>query len=56
MLDDFKKSYDKTVAAINKPQIDTRSISTKDAMKADLKQTKDDVKVVGDKVKKIIKK
>lgn len=33
MLDDFKKSYDKTIAAINKPQIDTRSISTKDAIK-----------------------
>jgi hypothetical protein len=33
MLDDFKKSYDKTVAAINKPQIDTRSISAKDAIK-----------------------
>lgn len=32
MLDDFKKSYDKTVAAINKPQIDTRAVSAKDAM------------------------
>lgn len=56
LLEDFKGQYDKTVAAINKPAIDTRSISTKNALKQDVKDTISDVTKVTDKVKGTVKK